>query len=67
MTRPEQVVRLHQDQAHALQVLDRTRALGCGGYVGQGHTPGEAFLSAAFSGKPLPPLSPATTAQGSAA
>ncbi|MCO5967927.1 hypothetical protein NDW01_05905 [Actinoallomurus sp. WRP6H-15] len=25
-------------------------------YVGQGHTPGEAFLSAALSGKPLPPL-----------
>ena len=25
-------------------------------YAGQGHSPGEAFLSAALSGKPLPPL-----------
>ena len=27
-------------------------------YAGQGHTPGEAFLSAAIKGKPLPPLDP---------
>ncbi|TQL96014.1 hypothetical protein FB559_1531 [Actinoallomurus bryophytorum] len=27
-------------------------------YAGQGHTPGEAFLSAAINGKPLPPLDP---------
>jgi hypothetical protein len=30
-------------------------------YAGQGHTPGEAFLSAALSGKPLPPLRPFST------
>ncbi|WP_433177229.1 replication initiator [Actinoallomurus sp. CA-150999] len=29
-----------------------------GYYVGQGHTPGEAFFTAALSGKPLPPLGP---------
>ena len=33
-------------------------------YVGQGHTPGEAFLSAALTGTTLPPLDP-TTAYGS--
>ena len=27
-------------------------------YVGQGHTPGEAFLAAALNGKPLSPLTP---------
>jgi hypothetical protein len=27
-------------------------------YAGQGHTPGEAFLSAALNGQPLPPLDP---------
>jgi hypothetical protein len=31
-------------------------------YAGQGQTAGEAFLSAAFSGKPLPPLGPAELA-----
>jgi hypothetical protein len=32
-------------------------------YAGQGHTPGEAFLAAALSGKPLPPLDSAPTAE----
>jgi hypothetical protein len=27
-------------------------------YAGQGHTPGEAFLSAALNGRSLPPLDP---------
>ncbi|GAB2814496.1 replication initiator protein RepSA [Actinoallomurus bryophytorum] len=36
-------------------------------YAGQGHTPGEAFLSAAISGKPLPPLSPFSATEGHAA
>jgi hypothetical protein len=33
-------------------------------YAGQGHTPGEAFLSAAISGKPLPPLPPFSATEG---
>ncbi|MFC5754682.1 replication initiator [Actinomadura rugatobispora] len=36
-------------------------------YLGQGLTPGEALLTAALTGRPLPPLSPTVTAQGSAA
>jgi hypothetical protein len=35
-------------------------------YAGQGHTPGEAFLSAALSGKPLPPLPPFSATEGHA-
>jgi hypothetical protein len=35
-------------------------------YVGQGLTPGEAILTAALTGQPLPPLHPATS-EGTAA
>ncbi|WP_033330155.1 replication initiator [Actinomadura welshii] len=34
-------------------------------YLGQGMTPGEALLTAALTGKPLPALDPSSTAQGS--
>ncbi|URN07689.1 hypothetical protein LUW74_32925 [Actinomadura madurae] len=34
-------------------------------YLGQGMTPGEALLTAALTGKPLPTLDPSRTAQGS--
>ncbi|MFA1546788.1 replication initiator [Actinomadura chokoriensis] len=34
-------------------------------YLGQGMTPGEALLTAALTGKPMPPLNPSTSPQGS--
>ncbi|GAA3952638.1 hypothetical protein GCM10023085_38930 [Actinomadura viridis] len=36
-------------------------------YLGQGLTPGEALLTAALNGTPLPPLNPNATEQGSTA
>ncbi len=34
-------------------------------YLGQGMTPGEALLTAALTGKPMPPLDPSTSPLGS--
>ncbi|GAA2398819.1 hypothetical protein GCM10010191_02000 [Actinomadura vinacea] len=36
-------------------------------YLGQGLTPGEALLTAALTGTPLPPLGPTVTTYGSTA
>ncbi|GAA4510748.1 replication initiator protein RepSA [Actinoallomurus oryzae] len=53
--------REHQITTGRLPLFDEDQVLVVAhwDYVGQGQTHGEAFLSAALSGKPLPPLAPA--------